>query len=258
MRKYRSGLLPGPELPKTREWSGDFRTSQRLHPRNPTSLTYEKGIHTADLEFSVKECTIKRRNVFPGWDILRTPRMGPMKATLALVLGLAAVLLFAPAARADLHAAKSPYRDHVAALGHDFGGLKNADDGGDDHEGSDDNHEHEGSEGSGQHGDGHDHGGDDSASDGDHEDDGSDLDDHDSDDGGSDDGGTAPGGGSTGGTNPGPGTPPGETPTTPTGPSTQATPGGIGLWLWILLLIVIAGAGVSTAYVLRRRRMRSQ
>src|SRR5713226_2021020 len=163
MRKYRSGLLPGPESQKTRRWSGDFRTSQRLHPRNPTSLTYEKGIHTADLESSVKECTIKRRNVFPAWDILRTPRMGPMKATLALVLGLAAVLLFAPAARADVHAAKSPYRDHVAALGHDFGGLKNADDGGDDHEGSDDNHEHEGSEGS-DHGDGHDHGEDDSAS----------------------------------------------------------------------------------------------
>ena len=88
-----------------------------------------------------------------------------MKATLALVLGLAAVLLFAPAARADVHAAKSPYGSHVvAALGHAFGLTPANGDGGDDHEGSDDNHEHEGSEGS-NHGDGHDHGGDDSASD---------------------------------------------------------------------------------------------
>src|ERR1700704_2841911 len=99
--------------------------------------------------------------------------MGPMKATLALVLGVAAVWLFAPAARADLHAAKSPYRDHVVLFGLDFG-LKPADGGSD--------HEHEGSEGS-DHDDDHDHEAD--ASDNDHDDDGSDHDDHDSDDGAS-------------------------------------------------------------------------
>src|SRR5439155_1560837 len=44
------------------------------------------------------------------------PEDGTLKRTLALVLGLAAVLLFAPVARADFHGGKSPYRD-AASLG---------------------------------------------------------------------------------------------------------------------------------------------
>src|SRR5438552_18121485 len=46
--------------------------------------------------------------------------MGHVKRTLALILGLAAVLLFAPVARADFHGGKSPYRD-AAPLGHASG-----------------------------------------------------------------------------------------------------------------------------------------
>ena len=48
------------------------------------------------------------------------PEDGTLKRTLALVLGLAAVLLFAPVARADFHGGKSPYRD-AAPLGHASG-----------------------------------------------------------------------------------------------------------------------------------------
>src|SRR5437016_10965273 len=65
------------------------------------------------------------------------PEDGTLKRTLALVLGLAAVLLFAPVARADFHGGKSPYRD-AAPLGH-ASGMQPADgehDGdGDDHDG---------------------------------------------------------------------------------------------------------------------------
>jgi len=72
-----------------------------------------------------------------------------VKRTLALILGLAAVLLFAPVARADFHGGKSPYRDAAALLGPNSD-IKPADgdhDGGDDHDGdaNDGSHHDDGS-----------------------------------------------------------------------------------------------------------------
>ena len=159
-----------------------------------------------------------------------------MKRTLALVLGLAAVLLFAPVARADFHGGKSPYRD-VASLGH-ASGMQPADG---EHDGDGDDHDGDANDP----GDSHDDSGD-SGSQGEHD---SETDDHDSDDQGTGD--ENPGSGSDNGNQPG------TNPGTPSGPSTQSVGSNSGVWLWVLL-VVIAGAAVSTAYLLRRRKMRAR
>ncbi len=164
------------------------------------------------------------------------PEDGTLKRTLALVLGLAAVLLFAPVARADFHGGKSPYRD-AAPLGH-ASGMQPADG---EHDGDGDDHDGDAND----QGDSHDHSGD-SGSHGEHD---NDTDDHDSDDQGTGD--ETPGSGSDNGNQPG------TNPGTPSGPSTQSVGSNPGVWLWVLL-VVIAGAAVSTAYVLRRRKMRAR
>ena len=161
-----------------------------------------------------------------------------MKRTLALILGLAAVLLFAPVARADFHGGKSPYRDAAALLG-PHSDIKPAD--GEHDQGDGDDHDGDASD----QGDSHDHSGD-SGSHGEH--------DNESDDSDSDDQGTGdnnPGSGSDNGNQPG------TNPGTPAGPSTQSVPSNSGVWLWVLL-VVIAGAAVTTAYVLRRRKLRAR
>src|SRR2546430_384864 len=94
--------------------------------------------------------------------------MGHVKRTLALILGLAAVLLFAPVARADFHGGKSPYRD-AAPLGH-ASGIAPADG---EHDGDGDDHDGDAND----QGDSHDHSGD-SGSHGEHD---NETDDHDSD-----------------------------------------------------------------------------
>ncbi len=219
---------------------------------------YGTGSRSAQLLVHVQGCSLSLRNIFPGCDILRPPRMGHVKRTLALVLGLAAVLLFAPVARADFHGGKSPYRDLAGPLGH-ASDIKPADgehdhDDGDDHDGDD----HDGDANDGSH---HDEDGNDSSDDheaaDDHDDDqANDHDDGDQNETADDDGSTA------GGNNPGSGTDDGTQPgtnpvTPPAGPSTQSVPSNPTVWLW-LLLVVIAGAAVTTAYVLRRRRMRAR
>src|SRR5213078_1105147 len=192
---------------------------------------YGTGSHPAQLSSYAHACGLMPRNLFLKCGILRALRMGHVKRTLALVFGLAAVLLFAPIARADFPGGKSPYRD-LAPLSH-APGVTPAD-GGDEHG---DDGAHDGS-----------HAGDGSASSDKHndtdDDEACDAQDHDADDG--DEGcpgdtGNQPG--SNPGTNPGTGD---------QGPSTQSVPSGMSPWVW-LLLIVIAGAATSTAYVLRRR-----
>ncbi len=195
---------------------------------------YGTGSHPAQLSSYAHACGLMPRNLFLKCGILRASRMGHVKRTLALVFGLAAVLLFAPIARADFPGGKSPYRD-LAPLSHAPGVHANHGSGSSDkHNGTDD-------------------------------DETCDAQDHDDDQGEDHDGQDAPaqapaqahgqdaddgcpgdtGNGSNPGTNPG--TNPGDQ-----GPSTQSVSSGASAWLW-LLLIVIAGAAASTAYVLRRR-----
>src|SRR5206468_2640074 len=78
---------------------------------------YGTGSHTAQLSSYAHACGLMPRNLFLKCGILRALRMGHVKRTLALVFGLAAVLLFAPIARADFPGGKSPYRD-LAPLSH--------------------------------------------------------------------------------------------------------------------------------------------
>src|SRR5437773_5642705 len=78
---------------------------------------YGTGSHTAQLSSYAHACGLMPRNLFLKCGILRASRMGHVKRTLALVFGLAAVLLFAPIARADFPGGKSPYRD-LAPLRH--------------------------------------------------------------------------------------------------------------------------------------------
>src|SRR5207249_1103149 len=72
---------------------------------------YGTGSHPAQLSSYAHACGLMPRNLFLKCGILRALRMGHVKRTLALVFGLAAVLLFAPIARADFPGGKSPYRD---------------------------------------------------------------------------------------------------------------------------------------------------
>src|SRR5437773_6653156 len=78
---------------------------------------YGTGSHPAQLSSYAHACGLMPRNLFLKCGILRASRMGHVKRTLALVFGLAAVLLFAPIARADFPGGKSPYRD-LAPLSH--------------------------------------------------------------------------------------------------------------------------------------------
>src|SRR5213592_1059554 len=181
---------------------------------------YGTGTHPAQLSSYAHACGLMPRNLFLKCDILRALRMGHVKRTLALVFGLAAVLLFAPIARADFPGGKSPYRD-LAPLSH-APGVTPADGG----------HEHDDDQGD-------DHDGQDAPAQAPAQAQGHDADD--GDEGCPGDTGNQPG--SNPGTNPGTGD---------QGPSTQSVPSGMSPWLW-LLLIVIAGAATSTAYVLRRR-----
>src|SRR5438552_1419642 len=91
---------------------------------------YGTGSHPAQLSSYAHACGLMPRNLFLKCGILRALRMGHVKRTLALVFGLAAVLLFAPIARADFPGGKSPYRD-LAPLSH-APGVTPAD-GGDEH-----------------------------------------------------------------------------------------------------------------------------
>src|SRR5256884_3669717 len=102
---------------------------------------YGTGSHPAQLSSYAHACGLMPRNLFLKCGILRASRMGHVKRTLALVFGLAAVLLFAPIARADFPGGKSPYRD-LAPLSH-APGVAPADGGGeqgDAHDGSHANH----------------------------------------------------------------------------------------------------------------------
>jgi hypothetical protein len=139
---------------------------------------------------------------------------GTLKRTAALILALAAALLFAPVARADADDATHPYRIAVdpAPDGTSVGTAD--DDGEDDDEGSDDDG------GSSE---------DDDQDDGDDEDEGSDDDGEDDDDG----------------SNP----PVDQSP--PEGPTASAL-GPSGMWLG-LLIVVLAGIAAGAAVVLRRR-----
>src|SRR5213080_3161031 len=191
---------------------------------------YGTGSHPAQLSSYAHACGLMPRNLFLKCGILRALRMGHVKRTLALVFGLAAVLLFAPIARADFPGGKSPYRD-LAPLSH-APGVAPADGGDEQGDANDGSHANHGSGSSDKH-NGTD---DDETCDAQDHDDGQDADDGCPGDTGN---------GSNPGTNPG--TNPGDQ-----GPSTQSVSSGASAWLW-LLLIVIAGAAASTAYVLRRR-----
>ena len=211
---------------------------------------YGTGSHPAQLSSYAHACGLMPRNLFLKCGILRASRMGHVKRTLALVFGLAAVLLFAPIARADFPGGKSPYRD-LAPLSH-APGVAPADGGDEQGDANDGSHANHGSGSSDKHN-------------GTDDDETCDAQDHDDDQGEDHDGQDAPaqapaqahghdaddgcpgdtGNGSNPGTNPG--TNPGDQ-----GPSTQSVSSGASAWLW-LLLIVIAGAAASTAYVLRRR-----
>src|SRR5216110_3072691 len=200
---------------------------------------YGTGSHPAQLSSYAHACGLMPRNLFLKCGILRALRMGHVKRTLALVFGLAAVLLFAPIARAD-----SP------GVTPADGGDEHGDDG--DHDGS---HASDGSASSDKHN-------------GTDDDEACDAQDHDDDQGDDHDGQDAPAQapaqaqghdaddgdeGCPGDTGNQPGSNPGTNPGTgDQGPSTQSVPSGMSPWVW-LLLIVIAGAATSTAYVLRRR-----
>src|SRR5947199_352283 len=102
---------------------------------------YGTGSHPAQLSSYAHACGLMPRNLFLKCGILRASRMGHVKRTLALVFGLAAVLLFALIARADFPGGKSPYRD-LAPLSH-APGVAPADGGdeqGDANDGSHANH----------------------------------------------------------------------------------------------------------------------
>jgi hypothetical protein len=163
---------------------------------------------------------------------------GTLKGTLALILALAALVLFAPIARADTYGATHPYRDAVnptpdgTAIGtadddgdHDdeCGAPDDGDDGGDQHQGDTDVVVM-GDQGSPDDGD------------------------DDQCDGGSNGTGTPPPGGSE---------PPGSTPPPDQGPTTSATPGGSGYWLWVFF-VALAAIAAGTAVALRRRHMRNR
>jgi hypothetical protein len=141
---------------------------------------------------------------------------GTLKRTAALILALAAVLLFAPVARADVDDATHPYRIAVdpTSAGTSIGTADDDGDDDDEDEGPDDD---EGSD-------------DDDEDDEDDEDEGSD-DDEDDDDGSNN--------------------PPAEQ-NPPQGPAASAAPGASGLWLG-LLIVFLAGIAAGTVVVLRRR-----
>src|SRR5438046_9879619 len=112
---------------------------------------YGTGSHPAQLSSYAHACGLMPRNLFLKCGILRALRMGHVKRTLALVFGLAAVLLFAPIARADFPGGKTPYRDlaplsHAPGVTRADGGEEHGDDG--DHDGS---HASAGSASSDQH-----------------------------------------------------------------------------------------------------------
>src|SRR5437763_5203045 len=71
---------------------------------------YATCSHPAQLSSYAHACGLMPRNLFLKCGILRALRMGHVKRTLALVFGRAAVLLFAPIARADFPGGKSPYQ----------------------------------------------------------------------------------------------------------------------------------------------------
>src|SRR2546430_17372001 len=104
---------------------------------------YGTGSHTAQLSSYAHACGLMPRNLFLKCGILRASRMGHVKRTLALVFGLAAVLLFAPIARADFPGGKSPYRD-LAPLSH-APGVAPADGGDEQGDANDGSHAHHGS-----------------------------------------------------------------------------------------------------------------
>jgi hypothetical protein len=178
-----------------------------------------------------------------------------MRRTLALVLALAAVLLFAPIARADIDGGIDPYRDFVGPQP-DRLTFGTADDDMDE----DDEIEAE------QAGNGeetvemcHVPPGDSDAAHTivigapaveyhmDHHDDA-----YGSCEGQADDGGSPDDGG-----NDNPGTDDGTNPEQPQGPGASAVAAFPTYWLWLLLLAIVGGA-VATALVLRRRRMRTR
>lgn len=147
---------------------------------------------------------------------------------MALILALAALLVFAPVARADIERGAHPYRDVVNPSSADSEVAPSDDDGDDD--GDDEDVEDE--ERSGDDGD------DDDEDDEDDEDEGSDDDDGSSDDEGSDDN-------------------PSTDDQQQTGPTTSAVPGGVGSWVW-LLLVALAAIAAGTGYVLWQRRNRNR
>jgi hypothetical protein len=154
---------------------------------------------------------------------------------LALVLALAALLLFAPVARADIEGGAHPYRDAVNPTpdGSDIVPLDDDDEGDDDEgddEGGDDDDEDDEDDDEGSESD-----------DDDEDDDEDDESSDDDDDSGDDDNGSDEGSDID---NPG---------DTEQGPTTSAVPGAAGTWLG-LLLVAIAAIGLGTAYVLRQRR----
>lgn len=149
---------------------------------------------------------------------------GNLKRVLALILALAALLVFAPVARADIEGGAHPYWDIVSPAADGVVVTPADDDGDDDDEDDDDEDERSGDD-------------DEDEDDEDEDDEGSEDDDSSDDDEGS--------------TN----NPPGDNNQQPTGPSTSAIAGGVGSWLW-LLLIAIAAIAAGTAYVLRVRRNR--
>lgn len=141
---------------------------------------------------------------------------------MALILALAALLVFAPVAKADIEGGAHPYRDVVTPSSDDSEVAPSDDDGDDD--GDEDDEDDRDDDRSGDDGD-------DDDEDDEDEDEGSEDDDESSDD---DDGS--------------PNNPPVQT-----GPTTSAIPGALGSWVG-LLLVALAAIAVGTVYVLRRRR----
>ena len=166
---------------------------------------------------------------------------GTTKGTLALLVALAAVVLFAPIARADVYDATHPYRNAVNPTP-DGTAIGTADHDGD-HNGND-SHDC----------DAHDED-DNGTHDGEAEDaapmDVEALAAHASDDGGHD------GDGCDDGDSSDTGSPPGDTTSPPQNPSTSGLLGGSGYWLWVLLVAIVAIAA-GTGVVLRRRMTRNR
>lgn len=157
---------------------------------------------------------------------------GNLKTLVALILALAAALLFAPVARADVDGAAHPYRGLVGPHA-DASDIVPLDDDGDDDddEGGDDEDEDED---------------DDEASEPDDDEDDEDDDSSDDDTSGDDDNGSDE---ESGDNNQGD--------ADQTGAQTSATPGAAGTWLW-LLLVAFAAIAAGTAFVIRRRRPRNR